>query len=193
MSVQKLLSLLPVVAGVCFTTYGDYYFTAWGLLLTLFGTFLAALKTIVVNILQSGFSRRGRPRLERSRPNTTVIAGNAAATPDSQTHQGIKLHPLDLLGRMSPLAFIQCVVYGWASGELERVRKFGATRMDSRKLLALCVNGMIAFGLNVVSFTANKKSGPLAMNVAGEHYFDLVTGATRMKYMLTGDLLYFRF
>lgn len=157
-SVAKLLTLIPVVAGVGFTTYGDYYFTAWGLFLTLGGTFLAALKTVVTNILQSGFSYRRRPRLEISVPTSA-----------QQAPQGIKLHPLDLLGRMSPLAFIQCVIYGWASGELERVRKFGATRMDSRKMLALCVNGMIAFGLNVVSFTANKKSGPLAMNVAGKY------------------------
>jgi hypothetical protein len=78
-TIQKLLTLLPVIAGVGFTTYGDYYFTFWGLVLTLFGTFLAALKTVVTNMLQSGSGGR------------------------------LKLHPLDLLMRMSPLAFIQCV------------------------------------------------------------------------------------
>ena len=41
------LSLCPVMIGVFFATYGDYYFTAWGFILTLFGTLLAALKTIV--------------------------------------------------------------------------------------------------------------------------------------------------
>lgn len=35
-------------------TYGDYYFTAWGLFLTLLGTFLAALKTVVTNLIQTG-------------------------------------------------------------------------------------------------------------------------------------------
>ena len=35
-------------------TYGDYYFTAWGLILTLLGTFLAALKTVVTNLIQTG-------------------------------------------------------------------------------------------------------------------------------------------
>ena len=35
-------------------TYGDYYFTAWGLILTLLGTFLAALKTVVTNVIQTG-------------------------------------------------------------------------------------------------------------------------------------------
>jgi drug/metabolite transporter (DMT)-like permease len=42
-------SLVPVVAGVVFATYGDYSFTAWGFILTLLGTLLAALKTIVTN------------------------------------------------------------------------------------------------------------------------------------------------
>ncbi len=61
--------------------------------------------------------------------------------------------------RMSPLAFIQCVIYAWYSGELERVRKYGATEMTRGKAIALLLNGIIAFGLNIVSFTANKKAG----------------------------------
>lgn len=36
------------------STYGDYYFTAWGLVLTLLGTFLAALKTVATNLIQTG-------------------------------------------------------------------------------------------------------------------------------------------
>jgi drug/metabolite transporter (DMT)-like permease len=151
----KHLSLLPVVAGVGFTTYGDYYFTWWGLVLTVFGTFLAALKTIVTNILQSGNPRQ---RLTQE--------SKASGTKPIDT--GLKLHPLDLLGRMSPLAFIQCVIYAMMSGEIEKVRRHGALVMDHRKMLSLWTNGLIAFGLNIVSFTANKKSGPLTMNVAGE-------------------------
>ncbi|KAH7101697.1 TPT-domain-containing protein [Auriculariales sp. MPI-PUGE-AT-0066] len=128
---QKLLTLLPVMAGVGFATYGDYFFTSWGLFLTLLGTVLASLKTVVTSMLQT--------------PGTGG--------------RGIKLHPLDLLLRMSPLAFIQCVVFGWYTGELERVRRYGALEMTSGKAFALLVNGLIAF-------TANKKSGPLTMTVA---------------------------
>lgn len=133
---MKLVSLLPVVAGVGFATYGDYYFTTWGLILTLLGTFLAAFKTVITNVIQTGGGGR------------------------------LRLHPLDLLMRMSPLAFIQCVIYGYFSGELERVRRYGALEMTSGKATALLVNGIIAFGLNVVSFTANKKAGPLTMTVS---------------------------
>ncbi|WVQ76994.1 hypothetical protein IAR50_006673 [Cryptococcus sp. DSM 104548] len=135
-SFMKLVSLLPVVAGVGFATYGDYSFTAWGLILTLLGTFLAALKTVVTNLIQTGSGGR------------------------------LKLHPLDLLMRMSPLAFIQCVIYAWHNGELEHVRAYGATQMTSTKAVALLVNGVIACGLNIVSFTANKKAGALTMTVS---------------------------
>lgn len=90
---------------------------------------MAALKTVVTNVIQTGGGGR------------------------------LKLHPLDLLMRMSPLAFIQCVFYGWWSGELERVRRYGAREMTRSKAFALMINGMIAFGLNVVSFSANKKTG----------------------------------
>lgn len=128
------LALLPVIIGVVFATYGDYYFTLWGLVLTLFGTLLAAFKTIVTNRIQVG---------------------------------RLKLHPLDLLIRMSPLAFAQCMFFSWYSGEMARVREYGETEMTRSKMLALTINGVIAFGLNVVSFTANKKTSPLTMTVAG--------------------------
>ncbi|GAA5861571.1 hypothetical protein JCM3774_002630 [Rhodotorula dairenensis] len=130
---QTYLSLIPVVAGVAFATYGDYSFTAWGFILTLTGAILASLKTIITNRVQVG---------------------------------RLKLHPLDLLVRMSPLAFMQCVFFGWWSGELERVRVYGATEMTRQKAIALAINGAIAFGLNVVSFTANKKTSALTMTVA---------------------------
>ncbi|BGP15878.1 hypothetical protein JCM10213v2_003868 [Rhodosporidiobolus nylandii] len=130
---QTYLSLVPVVMGVVFATYGDYSFTAWGFILTLLGTLLAALKTIITNRVQVG---------------------------------RLKLHPLDLLVRMSPLAFMQCVFFGWWSGELDRVREYGATEMTKHKAIALAMNGAIAFGLNVVSFTANKKTSALTMTVA---------------------------
>lgn len=70
--------------------------------------------------------------------------------------------------RMSPLAFVQCVIYGWYTGELDRVRMYGATQMTRGKAFALLINGIIACGLNIVSFTANKKSGPLTMTVSAK-------------------------
>ena len=89
-------------------------------------------------------------------------------------------HPLDLLMRMSPLAFVQCVIYGWYTGELDRVRRYGALHMTQGKAMALLMNGVIAFGLNIVSFTANKKAGALTMTVAAK-YVSFVSHAVGVR------------
>jgi hypothetical protein len=147
-SLRRLASLIPVMVGLGFATYGDYYATVWGLLLTLLGTFLAALKTIFTNVLQS----------------------NSAHIPSKSSSPllppALSLHPLDLLTRMCPLAFIQCVFYALLNGELDQVREWSSHEMTWFKAAGLLVNGCIAFGLNVVSFTANKKAGALSMTVA---------------------------
>lgn len=136
-----------------YRTFGDYYFTAWGLFLTLLGTFLAALKTVFTNILQSP-----APSSQTSSSTTSSNAEPPAIR--------LQLHPLDLLTRMSPLAFIQCVFFALLTGELERVRAYSAREMSGPRALALAANGLLAFGLNVVSFTANKKVGALSITVA---------------------------
>jgi Triose-phosphate Transporter family len=124
-----------VVAGVAFATRGEYDYTMIGFLLTVLGTILAAIKTIVTNRVQVG---------------------------------RLKLHPLDLLLRMSPLAFLQTIVYAQLTGELSAVREFAAENMSTNMLFGLVANGAVAFLLNVVSFTANKKTSALTMTVAGK-------------------------
>ena len=52
-SYATFLSLIPVIVGVILMTYGDYSWTKPGLLLTLFGAFLAALKTVTTNHMQT--------------------------------------------------------------------------------------------------------------------------------------------
>jgi len=149
-SSRKLISLIPVILGVGFATYGDYYASVWGFILTLFGTFLAALKTIFTNVLQSS------PTSHHS----------TKSSPSPLLPPPLSLHPLDLLTRMCPLAFIQCIFYAQLSGELDHVREWSAHEMTWPRLTGLLINGCIAFGLNIVSFTANKKAGALSMTVA---------------------------
>ncbi|KAG9601539.1 TPT-domain-containing protein, partial [Aureobasidium melanogenum] len=48
------VSLVPIVAGVGLSTYGDYYATLLGASLTFLGVFLAALKTVATNKLLTG-------------------------------------------------------------------------------------------------------------------------------------------
>ncbi|KAI5263826.1 TPT-domain-containing protein [Aureobasidium subglaciale] len=48
------ISLIPIIAGVGLSTYGDYYATVLGASLTFLGVFLAALKTVATNKLLTG-------------------------------------------------------------------------------------------------------------------------------------------
>ncbi|KAF7319539.1 TPT domain-containing protein [Mycena chlorophos] len=138
-SYGKKVSLIPVVAGVGLATFGDYYFTYAGFLLTLLGTLLAAFKTIFTNVLQTPTAFR--PAYFRN--------------------------PFDLLYYLSPLACIECALLAHTTGEVDRIRVYAAAgELSTGKVVALALNGCIAFGLNVVSFSANRRVGALGMTVA---------------------------
>ncbi|GLB39894.1 putative triose-phosphate Transporter family protein [Lyophyllum shimeji] len=189
----KVLALVPVVAGVGLATYGDYYFTPWGFFLTLLGTVLASLKTIYTNFLQTPPHVTSRPHPHSHIANgspfyaadkTTVPNTVSPPTPPSSRTRLPPLSPLHLLSLLSPLAFIQTTLIAHFSGELERawaslglqhLPTSGLMRrqppsgpaLSNVRLVLLLMNGLMAFGLNVVSFTANRKVGALSMTVAG--------------------------
>ncbi|KAH8106437.1 hypothetical protein DFH11DRAFT_1238358 [Phellopilus nigrolimitatus] len=66
--------VLSVIAGVGFATLGDY--STWGLLLTLLGTFLATLKAISMNVLQSRSQARAPPRATGSIEKSNIHRRN---------------------------------------------------------------------------------------------------------------------
>ncbi|KAJ3473582.1 hypothetical protein NLI96_g12929 [Meripilus lineatus] len=202
----KHITLVPVIIGVGVATYGDYYFTWWGFCLTMLGTFLASLKTIYTNVLQSSGTPSVLRKDEGSHYRSIFASSQSFQTSWLSIRRrnilppSLNLHPLDLLTRMSPMAFIQCVIYAQLSGELSRLQRLSMSPLvsadnshqgyintrpqnstllgcpdlgpsDSRgvetsQLLVLLINGCVAFGLNVVSFTANGKVGSLSMTVA---------------------------
>ena len=46
--------MVPLIFGVALATFGDYYFTMIGFLLTALGVVLAAIKTVATNRLMTG-------------------------------------------------------------------------------------------------------------------------------------------
>ncbi|KAH9171121.1 TPT-domain-containing protein [Lactarius sanguifluus] len=165
----QLSSMFLVILGVCLATYGDYYFTAWGLILTLFGTVLASLKTLATHEIQTT-SIVARPiKAHRSlycfRTPFGAATISLAPLPRFRRHH-LQLHPLDLLTRLSRLAAVQCVVYAYFFGEMDDVRQWSSRPNAVRQIILLSGNGIIACALNIVSFEANRRSGALAMGVA---------------------------
>ena len=167
--------------GIALTTYGDILYTKVGLVITFLGTFLASLKTVITNLMQNGFKHE-------------------------QNQSKFQMHPLDLLFRLSPLAFVQCVGYIIYSEEYFEVYKDLWPMPNVWKTIFLIAfNGVIAFGLNVVSFTCNKNVGPLTISVAANIkqvlaillsflFFDLnitLTSFTGIVVAVIGGLLLF--
>jgi hypothetical protein len=126
-------------------------------LMTLLGVFLSSLKGVVTWML---------------------LVGN------------LKLHPFDLLRRMGFLSFLQCLLIAYVLGDWQDCERLlmslqGLSSLMGFKLsstwtlfsyeasastllaVALFLNGLMAFFLNYVSFTANKKTSALSMTVAG--------------------------
>jgi hypothetical protein len=88
----------------------------------------------------------------------------------------LSLSPLEFLFRMSPLAFIQSLLYSFLTGELSAFSLTAATpsKFDlayppsvNRSILVLAVNGFLAFLFNISSFETNKNAGALTMTVCG--------------------------
>ena len=135
-----LISLIPVIFGIPLATYGDYSFTNLGLFITVSGAILASIKGIVTNKLQRG---------------------------------SFKFHPLDLLLHMAPLALMQTLAFAILTGEMSEFimylskGKFGGNLGSLGGFVALVMNGVLAFLLNYISFSANGISSPLMMCVAG--------------------------
>ncbi|KAL9112048.1 MAG: hypothetical protein Q9227_003668 [Pyrenula ochraceoflavens] len=156
-STATYLSLLPIVLGVSLATYGDMTYTSMGFALTFLGVILAALKTIVTNRMMTG---------------------------------RLALGFWEILLRMSPLACLQSLVFAAAQGELNgsihslrnalnttpslslaagstpsSPSTTTANLPDRNLALILLGNGILAFILNVSSFSTNKVAGALTMTV----------------------------
>ncbi|KAK3393969.1 TPT-domain-containing protein [Podospora didyma] len=79
----------------------------------------------------------------------------------------LALSPLETLLRLSPLAFLQAVLCAALSGEFANFRAANPGGPSRMLALALLGNGMLAFLLNVSSFSTNKIAGALTMTVCG--------------------------
>ena len=78
----------------------------------------------------------------------------------------LKLHALELLFRMSPLAAVQSFIFGLFAGEVSGFISWIAEgNLSPSYSTALAGNGLLAFLLNVASLHTNKLAGALTMSI----------------------------
>ncbi len=96
-----------------------------------------------------------------------LAAAKTVATNRAQT-AGLRLSAIELLFRLSPLALLQSIAMAYFNGEFSAIQPLlcKPCSLSIRVAFVLLVNAAMSFGLNLASFTANKKTGALTMNVA---------------------------
>lgn len=150
---QTYLTMIPLISGVALATVGDYYATLAGFTMTLLGVFLVRVNIAGKTAIKTDSS---------SQASVKTVATNRLMT------GSLKLSALEVLLRMSPLAAIQCVFYGYLTGEADQFRiAFAEGQFSGTFGAALLVNAMTAFLLNIVGFQANKMAGALTITVCG--------------------------
>lgn len=78
----------------------------------------------------------------------------------------LKLHPMDLLHKMCPLALLQISLLSIASGEVSEIYHRWPQLAGSAAPQVVLFSGILSFALNVSSFVANKVTSPLTLCIA---------------------------
>ena len=78
----------------------------------------------------------------------------------------LKLHEIDLLSKMCPLALVEIGIMSYMSGELTEISFRWKEIFAGAAPQVILLSGFLSFSLNVSSFIANKVTSPLTLAIS---------------------------
>eukprot|EP00539_Tryblionella_compressa_P002471 CAMPEP_0178741724 /NCGR_PEP_ID=MMETSP0744-20121128/5298_1 /TAXON_ID=913974 /ORGANISM="Nitzschia punctata, Strain CCMP561" /LENGTH=388 /DNA_ID=CAMNT_0020394627 /DNA_START=102 /DNA_END=1268 /DNA_ORIENTATION=+ len=97
-----------------------------------------------------------------------LLAALKAVVAGEMLTGSLKLHPVDLLGHLAPLAMIQCICMSVITGEVYEILKRPELYLtDLRPMMVVMFSGICSFSLNITSLMTNKLTSPLTLTIAG--------------------------
>jgi drug/metabolite transporter (DMT)-like permease len=97
-----------------------------------------------------------------------VIAALKVTLAGEMLTGNLKLHPVDLLCHLAPLAMVQCISLSVATGEVKAILQRPELYLtDIRPMAVVILSGICSFSLNITSLMTNKLTSPLTLTIAG--------------------------
>lgn len=132
---NRQFAVLPVALGVAMACYGDSRVNY-----SPTGVFYTVIGTLLASI-------------------------KVVASGEMLTNKSIKLHPVDLLDRMAPLAFLQCMALAISTGEInfifQRWNRDFIPFVTKLPVIVIATSGVLAFTLNITALQAYRVTSPL--------------------------------
>ncbi|GAA6058957.1 hypothetical protein JCM10212_002909 [Sporobolomyces blumeae] len=100
--------------------------------------------------------------------STVLLAAKSLLTTHLLSNR-FRLHPLDVLARMSPLSMIHCALFAVANGEVQKLATFVQSPDCTREhLLEIVLNGVLSFGVVVLGLVAERRTRPPALAISSQ-------------------------